>query len=85
MPIRNPERAIATLTGEVHGLFMALQVLAKSHPYPNSALRELDNAEQLGLAALEPYPIDDAALAGFQHAIAGIRIALEANPQYNPD
>ena len=32
MPIRNPERALNQLVGEFHALFMAVQVLAKTHP-----------------------------------------------------
>ncbi len=83
MPIRNPERALNQLVGEFHALFMAVQVLAKTHPSPNVAKTELDGAEQLGLAALEPHPIDDAILIAFQDTMRGIQQALSANPLYS--
>jgi hypothetical protein len=83
--MRNPERAISIITGEVHALFMAVQVLVKTHPNPNFALAELAAAEQLGLAALEPHPIADATIVGYQETVAGIRRALMANPLCNRD
>jgi hypothetical protein len=85
MPMKNPERALAKLVGEVHALYLSVQVLAKSHPYPVSALAALSEAEQRGLAALEPHPIDDAIIATFQETVEGIRQALLANPQCIPD
>lgn len=33
MAMKDPERALATLTGEVHGLFMVLQVLESVDNY----------------------------------------------------
>jgi hypothetical protein len=83
MAMRNPERAIATLTGEMHALFMAVQALAKTHPNPIAALSEFDAAAQLGLAALEPHPIPNAVIAGYQDTVAGIRGAFAANPLYS--
>jgi hypothetical protein len=53
--MKNPERAISTLTGMVHALFMSVQCLAKTHPNPQALLTELETAEQLGLANLEPH------------------------------
>jgi hypothetical protein len=82
-PMQNPERALAALVGEVHALFMAVQVLAKTHPSPNAAKTELDVAEQLGLAALEPHSIDETVLIAYQDAVKGIQQALLANPLYN--
>jgi hypothetical protein len=82
MPMRNSEQALNKLVGEVHALFMAVQVLAKTHPNPNAAKTELDIAEQLGLAALEPHPIDDAVLTAYQDTVKGIQQALLANPLY---
>ena len=83
MPIRNPERAILKLTGEVHALYMTLQALVKAHLNPSILSNELSVAEQHGLAGLEPYPIDDAVIVAFQDAFAGIRRALAANPLYS--
>lgn len=80
MPLKNAERAIQTLTGEVHALFLAVQVLAKTHPNPSVVLSDFEILAQQGLAALEPHPIDDAVIVGYQDAIAAIRRALEANP-----
>ena len=81
--MKNPERALATLVGEVHALYMAIQVLAKTHENPQLASSELDVAEQRGLAALEPHPIPDATIVGYQDVVAGIRRALAANPLYS--
>jgi len=83
MPLNNPERALATLVGEFHALYMAVQVLAKTHENPNLAISELATAEQLGLAALEPHAIPDATVGGYQDVVAGIRGALVANPLYS--
>ena len=80
--MKNPERALATIIGEVHGIFMAMQVMARTHPAPNVALDELSDVEQMGLASLEPHPIPDSTIEGFRHAVSGIRKALEANPKY---
>jgi hypothetical protein len=85
MPMKNPERALAAIVGEVHGLFLAIQALARTHSDPASALAVLNKAEPFGLAALEPHPIPDEAIVGYQHALEGIRQALEANPLYSPD
>jgi len=82
--MKNPDRALATIVGEVHALYMVVQVLAKTHENPQLALSELAVVEQLGLAALEPHPIPDATIVGYQDVIAGIRKALGANPLYNP-
>jgi len=83
MPMKNPERAIATLVGEFHALYITVQVFAKTHENPNLAFSELTTAEQLGLAAIEPHPIPDATIVGYQDVIAGIRGALAANPLYS--
>jgi hypothetical protein len=83
MPMKNPERALVTLVGEFHALYIAVQVLAKTHENPNLAVSELAQAEQLGLAAIEPHPIPDATVVGYQDVIAGIRGALAANPLYS--
>jgi hypothetical protein len=80
MPMKNAERAIYTLTGQVHALYMAVQVLAKTHQNPSAALSALESADQQGLASLEPHPIADAVIVGYQDSIAAIRRALEANP-----
>jgi hypothetical protein len=80
MPVKNAERALHTLTGEVHALFLAVQVLAKTHQNPSAMASELDIAAQRGLAGLEPHPIDDAVIVRYQDAIAGIQRALAANP-----
>jgi hypothetical protein len=76
--MKNPERAISTLTGIVHALFMSVQSLAKTHPDPKALLTELETAEQLGLANLEPHAIDDAVIVGFQHVMTAIRQAAES-------
>lgn len=83
MTMNNPERALLTLVGEVHALFMAMQAIVRTHPNPSAALVQLDVADQLGLASLEPHPIQDAVIAGYQETVAGIRRALLANPLYN--
>lgn len=62
----------------VHGLFMATQALAKTHPDPKAFLHELEIAAQLGLANLEPHPIDDAVIVGFQHVADAIRKAARS-------
>jgi hypothetical protein len=87
MAMKNHERALATLTGEVHALFMAVQALAKTHPKPSAALLEFDAATQLGLAHLEPHPISDAAIGGYLDAATAIRLALLENQAgiENPD
>jgi hypothetical protein len=81
--MRNPERALYKIVGEVHALFMAVQVLAKTHSNPAVAKAELEIAEQLGLAAIEPHPIDDAVLIAYQDTVKGIRQSLLANPLYS--
>lgn len=75
----NLERAVATLTGEFHALFMFAQAVAMSHPDPNSLLSELNVVEQLGLAAIEPTTVPDATIIGFQAVLAGIRQAALAS------
>jgi hypothetical protein len=75
MPMNNPERALATVVGEVHGLFMAVQALVKTHPVPQQFLTEFEKFAQFGLAAIEPHPVPDAVVHGFQHVVAGIRQA----------
>jgi hypothetical protein len=76
--MQNPERAIAYLVGEVHALFMFSQALAQVHPHPEQLLATLEIAEQLGLAHLEPHPVQDAVIDGYQHVISGLRKALGA-------
>jgi len=83
MAMNNPERALATITGEVHALFMAVQALAKTHTHPEAALVEFENFAQFGLAALEPHPVPEATIRGYQHVVEGIRQVLAANPQRN--
>jgi hypothetical protein len=80
MPMKNAERAIYTLTGQVHALYMAVQVLARTHQDPSAVLSDFEILAQQGLASLEPHPIDDAVIVGYQDSIAAIRRALEANP-----
>jgi hypothetical protein len=79
MPMRNPESAISFLTGEVHALFMITQALVFKHPNPQAMLSQLDTAEQLGLANLEPHPIENAVIDGFQFVMGSVRgIAAKA-------
>lgn len=83
MPMNNSERALATLVGEVHALYMAIQTLAKTHPNPRLAIAEFEIASQMGLASLEPHPVDEATIVGYQDVAEGIRRALLANPLYS--
>lgn len=73
MPMSNPERAIATLTGTYHALFMSIQAIAKTHPNAQALLSELETVSQLGLASLEPHPIPDATIQGFLFVIDAVR------------
>lgn len=57
---------------------MTVQSLAKTHPNRNAFLNELEIAAQLGLANLEPHPIDDSVIVGFQHVIDGVRKAANS-------
>ncbi|HEV2545837.1 MAG TPA: hypothetical protein VGU20_00715 [Stellaceae bacterium] len=77
MPMKNPERAISYLTGEVHALFMFAQVVARTHPDPSALLAELHEAGQQGLAMLEPLAVQDAAIEGYQFAIDALRKRAE--------
>jgi hypothetical protein len=81
MPMKNPQRALSTLTREVHALYMTIQALARTHPNPTEFSLQLDQVEQMGLAALEPHPIDDAAIVGYQDTMKAIRRVLAANPR----
>jgi hypothetical protein len=81
VPMRNIEGAVAKLTGEVHALFIITQVLARSHPNPDALLSDLDTFEQNGLANLEQHSIPDDVLVGYQHALAGIRKAINDKKQ----
>ena len=83
MPLKNPERAIAKLTGETHALFVFAQALARAHQFPQELMLQLRTVEH-GLTELEPLPIDDAAIAAFQDMLSGIRRALTENQKYNP-
>lgn len=83
MGIKNSDQAIAKLTGEVHALYMFLQVLAKTHPNPALALSEFEKAGQQGLAYLEPHAIPDAVIDCYQEVSKAIRQALLANPAYS--
>jgi len=88
MPMQNPERAIAYLTGEVHALFMISQAVARTHPAPQALLSDLETAAQLGLANIEPHPVPDATIEGYQHVIGGVRNILQgrgAIPPYSSD
>lgn len=77
----SPERvthAISFLTGEVHALFVFSQALVFAHPDPRALLSPLNEAEQLGLANIEPLPVSDAVVEGYQFAFDGFRKAVEA-------
>ncbi len=78
MPPERVTHAIQFLTGEVHGLFMFAQVLAKSHPDPQRLLSEVTEIEQLGLGSIESLPISDAVIEGFRYAVDGVRKAAKA-------
>lgn len=78
MPMKNPERAIATLVGQTHALFMAVQAMAKTDPNPQALLAELNVVDQLGLSALEPHPIPDATIGAYRQTLSGIRGAMAA-------
>lgn len=73
----NPaQRALFFLTGEIHALFMFSQALAKSHPDPERLRAELEIAAQHGLAKIEPLPVSDAAIEGYQYIMAGLQKAV---------
>ena len=82
MTMNNQERAVATIVGECHALFMALQVMAKHHPAPHAVMAEWADATQHGLATLEQTTVPEAAIEAFQHVAEGIQKALEANQKY---
>lgn len=74
-----PERvhhAISFQMGEIHALFMFAQMLARQHHSPKALLPHLAEIEQLGLAGIEPHPVPDATIEGFQFVIEGLRKAI---------
>jgi hypothetical protein len=83
MVLKNPERALATIVGEVHALFMAVQALAATHPNPDAAIQLFNTISDAGLANIEPHPIPDAAIQGYQHVVQGFHKALESNRAKN--
>jgi hypothetical protein len=65
--------------GEVHGLLLFAQALAKLHPDRDGLLRELEQAFQQGLANLENLPeAGDVVIEGYQFVVGAIRQILGA-------
>jgi hypothetical protein len=63
--------------GEVHGLLMFSQALAKLHPDRDGLLHELEQAFQHGLVSLESLPeAGDVVIDGYQFVVGAIRRAL---------
>lgn len=85
MAMNNPERAIATLVGEVHGLLMVVHALAKTHSNPAAVLTELDAIKEYGLAAIEPHPVPETTILGFQYVVENTRRALRAGASDNQE
>jgi hypothetical protein len=76
--MQDQERLLNKLVGEVHALFMAVQVLAKTHPQPSAAAIELEAAERLGLDGLGPCNGGDTVPCAFKETMDGIRRVVEA-------
>jgi hypothetical protein len=57
-------------------MFSQAIVFAPSDPH--ALLSHLNEAQQLGLAHIEPLPVSDAAVEGYQFGFDGIRKAVEA-------
>jgi hypothetical protein len=65
--------------GEIQGLLMFAQALAKLHPDRDGLLRELEQAFQQGLANLEMLPeAGDVVIEGYQFVAGAIRRILGA-------
>ena len=78
--VMTPEKihhSISFLTGEVHALFLAIQVLAKINPNRELLLSEIEQREQAGLANIEPLLVQDAVIEGFQFGMAGVKRILQ--------
>ena len=72
-------RAIATLTGSYHALFMFCQAVAMTHPNPGKLKSAMEETAQGGLASIEVLPIPDAAIDGFQYVQRALERALAVN------
>lgn len=81
MPMKNPERAIATLTGEVHALFMLCQGLVKLHVDQHAALvAVVDEIHQKGIASIAPTPVPEATIEGFEFVMEAVKGLLSKKP-----
>lgn len=67
MSTQDLEKHVAILAGEVHALFMTLQVVLGDYSDPKYLLPKIKEAQQAGLAILEASPMPDAGLGGYQH------------------
>ena len=76
MPPDRVRHAISYLTGEVAGLFMFCQMLAKIHPNHNFLIQRLDEIEQLGIGTISASPAPDVTLEGFEFVMEGLRKAI---------
>jgi len=80
MPLDRMTHAIEFLTGEVQGLSLAIQALAKAHPDPAALKKHLDEAEQRGLAEFENLSTkSEAPLEGYRFAMDAVQKALVTN------
>lgn len=85
MGINDPEKTIEELSGEVHALFMFLQVLARTNSHPSLVLSQFEKASHQRQTFLEQHPINDSTISAFQDAVKSLQEALLANPQYSPE
>ena len=78
----NPgELSNSFLAGEIHGLYTFAHVLVCTCPNPQLVLSEFEAAEQVGLARIEPLPLHDDLVRGFQFVMDGLRKALAAEAE----
>lgn len=73
MAMSNSERALATLTGEVHALFMFCQRVAALYPNRDVMLAAIDDIHQQGLATIAPTTLPEEAIVGFESAMRALR------------
>jgi hypothetical protein len=69
---------IPYLAGEVHALLLFGEAIVHVFPKRGELGRELETAEQVGLARLEVTALNDAFLEGFQFAMKRLRETLQA-------
>jgi hypothetical protein len=72
------ESRIAFVTGEVHALLMFCQILARTHPNPETVVAGLEVVEQKGVAQIGGSLVSDSTVEGFRFVIDELRKLAEA-------